>query len=253
MIIYYFIILIILLYLIYIVYIKVKYPFWSIQPVYHKYDTLYKWKKPHIIDKLPLLNKYCNFLAVKTSVFDELSNEDKQIIVNFINTHYLRTTNVNYIPTLESFNTQFSNHSLSSFISTYTQPKMLINYETQKYIDSKEILAVITSRPVYITINNTNIVANYIDYMCVHESYRKKGFAEEIIQTHNFNQCQKNKNVVISLFKHEDINSCIKPVVEYYTYAYLKVKVNKLHPSINIFLVTPQSFTLILHFIKENK
>lgn len=253
MIIYYLVGVIILLYIIRIIYIKIKYPFWSIQPVYHRYDISYKWRTPFVIDNLPLMNKYCNFMACKTAGFAELSSEDTQIIVNFLATHYLRTSNVNYIPTIESVNSQFSNHSFSPCITTLTQPKLLINYENQSYIDSKEILGVITSRPVYITINTSSFVANYIDYMCIHSDYRKSGFAEELIQTHNFNQYQNNTNILVSLFKHEDMTSCVKPVVEYSTYAYLKIKVNRLHPSVNIFLVTPQSFGVILHFIKKNK
>lgn len=255
MIIYYLLILTVISYLIFKIYIRIKYPFWSIQPVVHKYSLFSKINmNSYIIDnEPPKMNKYCNLLSIKTTTYDDTSLVDKQLMINFLNTNYLRSKNVNYIPSLESFNSQFSNHSMPSYLSVYKQPKLIINYENKKYINSDEIIGLITSRPVYVTIYNSKINVNYIDYMCIHELYRKKGIAEQLIQTHNFNQCANNKKINISLFKHEDMNTCIKPIVEYYTYAYKKIKVFKLTPHFKVALITPQSFDILYHFIKQNK
>jgi hypothetical protein len=255
MIIYYLFIFNIILYLLFKIYIKIKYPFWNIQPVINIYSLFYKFNRnSYIIDnEPPKMNKYCNLLSIKTTTHDETSLIDRQLMVNFLNTHYLRSENVNYIPSLESFNSQFSNHSFPSYLSVYRQPKLIINYESQKYINSDEIIGLITSRPIYVTINGSKLTVNYIDYMCIHESYRKKGIAEQLIQTHNFNQCNNNKKINISLFKHEDMNTFIRPIVEYYTYAYKKTKVYKLNAQYKVVLITPQSFDILFHFIKQNK
>ena len=43
-------------------YIKIKYRFWTLQPVYHVYDFHYFFYRYGVIMKeLPEKNKYCNF------------------------------------------------------------------------------------------------------------------------------------------------------------------------------------------------
>jgi len=55
------IVVIILLYIILFAYIKIKFNFWSIQPVIQYYNILHWFMSDTVIRKeLPLLNKYCN-------------------------------------------------------------------------------------------------------------------------------------------------------------------------------------------------
>ena len=70
--IHYIILSIVIIFLFIRLYIKIKYKFWSIQPVFHYYNLLY-WIKPvGLIDKnLPTINKYCNFVNVNSTKFEE--------------------------------------------------------------------------------------------------------------------------------------------------------------------------------------
>ena len=53
------IVFIISIYVIFIMYIKIKYPFWSKQPVFHYHNIKYWINPPGIIEhKLPKINKF---------------------------------------------------------------------------------------------------------------------------------------------------------------------------------------------------
>jgi hypothetical protein len=54
-------------------YIKIKYRFWTLQPVYHVYDFHYFFYRYGIImNELPEKNKYCNFYQIKTLEFSKV-------------------------------------------------------------------------------------------------------------------------------------------------------------------------------------
>ena len=59
-----------------------------------------------------------------------------------------------------------------------------------------------TGRPLHVVINNgmndAKFDVYYIDYLCVDKSYRKKGIAPEVIQTHYYNQSHINKNITVN-------------------------------------------------------
>ena len=72
----YLIVSLIILYLVARAFIKIKFHFWSIQPVFHIYD-LYYWIKPNQIVEpaLPDINKYVNLIDIKTKKVEEKSIE----------------------------------------------------------------------------------------------------------------------------------------------------------------------------------
>ena len=74
--------LIILLIVVYM-YIKLKYPFWSSQPVFHMYDFYYWFFSPGYINKdLPEKNKFTNFYS--NFCITEGKNQYKLLISNQI-------------------------------------------------------------------------------------------------------------------------------------------------------------------------
>lgn len=249
---YYPIILLISVYIITIIYTKVKYPFWSFQPVFHYYNILYWFKPPGVINyDLPEYNKFCNFTDVKTFKHSDLPNVDNQLIVNFLRTHFLRTHTSNYLPTENSFNSCFLNHKYDSYISMYYEPKMLFDYSNGSTVTNKEIIGLITSRPLYVTLYNIDFGAYYIDYLCVNPLYRKKNIAPQLIQTHEWNQRRFNKDIYISLFKREGELNGMVPLTFYKTCMFKKLSILKLtEPTCSIVLITPQTLFKIIDFIK---
>ena len=248
------IILIILLLLITLLYVKIKYNFWSKQPVFHYYDLLY-WLKPSgiINDEPPLTNKFCNFKNINNFEHSKLTQLNKQYIVNFLRTNYLRNKYANYLPTENSFNSYFENNVFNSYVSIYSEDKILIDYSNQNEINTKEIIAVITGRPLYVTLNEKSFPVYYVDNLCVHPLYRNKNIAPQMIQTHEWFQRQNNKKIKISLFKREGQLTGIVPLTVYNTNAYRKLTVYRLHdPKLSVVLITKSTLHLLMEFIKDN-
>lgn len=253
--IYYFFILILTSYIVLFSYVKIKYHFWNIQPVFHYYNILYWITSNRIInEELPIVNKYCNMREIKTYNFNELTSIDKQYILNFLKNFFLRTKNVNYLPSITTFESNFENNVYPSFISIYSNDTCLFDYKKSNKIDFKEIISVMTTRPLYISLYNKDFPLYYVDYLCVHNLYRKKGIAPQIIQTHELNQRHNNKKIKVSLFKREgDINGIV-PLVFYYTYGYNKINIFKINDaSISVVKVTKSSIYNFLEFFKLHK
>lgn len=253
--IYYFLILIVMLYISLFLYIKIKYQFWNIQPVFHYYNILYWFLNNRIINnELPMINKYCNMREIQTQKYTDLTIVDKQYIVNFLKNYFLRTNSVNYLPSIKSFESYFENHIDPSFISTYSKDITLFDYHKNKHFNSKELISVMTTRPLYISLYNINFPIYYVDHLCVHNLHRKNGIAPQIIQTHEFNQRHNNKKIKVSLFKREGEINGIVPLVFYHTYGYNKISVYKINDnSISVIQVNRSSINKFLDFFKTHK
>ena len=73
------------------IYIKLKFGFWSIQPVFHIYDFQYfLFPKGIIMHSLPEKNKYTNFKNIETILFSKISTLQKTKFIQFIKINYLR-------------------------------------------------------------------------------------------------------------------------------------------------------------------
>ena len=69
--------------------------------------------------------------------------------------------------------------------------------------------------------NKNTFKAFYVDNLCVHKDMRNKGIAPKIIQTHEYIQRHKNKNICVSLFKREGNLTGIVPLTIYTTYQFI--------------------------------
>ena len=123
------------------------------------------------------------------------------------------------------------------------------------------VIGAMTTRPVYVSINNgdseAKFSAYYVDYLCVDKSHRKKGIAPQLIQTHHYNQRRLNKNTVVSIFKREEELTGIVPLCVYSTYGF-KVdtwtKPTDLSPVYKLVEINAQNFHLLFSFmITHNK
>jgi GNAT superfamily N-acetyltransferase len=246
-------------------YIRVKFGFWALQPVFHVYNLTYFIWPPGIINYvLPETNKFTNFKNIETIIYSELSDLKINKFVNFVKIHYLQNKENTYSPKKKNIIPYFNSHNSKSFFSFYTEDILLNDLKKGTIIEDKKIIGIITGRPVHITINsknNTNNINNgkfdayYVDYLCVDKSYRKKGIAQQIIQTHHYNQSHINKNVVVSLFKREDELTGIVPLCVYSTYGFHVKKWTKpinLHSMYTILEISEQNFYFLLDFIKIN-
>lgn len=261
----------IIIYLFFLAYIKVKYGFWSFQPVFHVYDFKYMIWPPGIINHhLPSHdNKFLNFRNINTTVFQELSDIKVNKFIQFIQLHYLQNKDNIYKPVLQTVAPYFKTYDAFSFCTFYNDKELLIDLKKGTTIETDIIKGVITSRPIHVFIhgvnnsgdsvtagNGTEFYAYYIDYLCVDKAHRKKGIAQQLIQTHQYNQSHLNKNIVVSLFKREDELTAIVPLCVYSTYGFPVLKWEKprpMHPQYKCVQITAQTFHLLRDFLISNR
>jgi GNAT superfamily N-acetyltransferase len=214
---------------------------------------------PGVINhSLPNKNKYTNFKNIKTILYNTLTEIELNRIVNFIKLNYLQNKDNIFSPKLINISPYFNGHNSSSFISLYTEQNDMLDLNKKTIIEDTKIIGIITARPIHIFINNGDTNANfdayYIDYLCVDKSYRKKGIAPQIIQTHHYNQSHLNKNINVSLFKREDELTGIIPLTVYSTYGFSVNKWTKpleLHAMYKIVEINSQNLHLLFDFINN--
>lgn len=214
---------------------------------------------PGIInDKLPLKNKYTNFKNITTLQFEEISQIKMNKFVNFIRNNYLQNGDNTFRPSTKTIISQFASHNSSSYFSFYTENIKLNFKNSNDIIEDAKILGVLTSRPLNVIINSSQTVKfelYYADYLCVDVKHRKKGIAPQLIQTHEYNQRNLNKNIKVSLFKREDHLTGIMPLCVYKTYGFHIFKWNKplpLHSKYSMININKENLYKVIDFIKIN-
>ena len=237
-------------------YIKYKYGFWVSQPVFHVYDLGYMIRPPGIINhELPVKNKYTNFKDIVTIAYDDVSTIQFEKLVNFVKHNYLQNKDNVFAPSKQNIAPYFSGLNATSFVSFYSEPTILYDSKKGTTIDETKIIGIMTSRPIHISISENKFDAYYVDYLCVDKSYRKKGIAPQIIQTHHYNQSHANPSICVSLFKREDQLTGIVPLCVYTTYGYSVdtwTKPASLPPMYTVLEINAQNYRVLLDFIKDN-
>jgi len=254
----YFIGCIILFIILFFIYIRIKYRFWAIQPVFHFYDLYYWFVNVGIIrHELPQKNRYTNFKNVNTLVFEDVSKSLLKQFVILIQLNYLRNKDNIFYPKIDNIIPYFNSHNYKSFWSFYFIPEILIDNKTNTTIEEQKLVAVITSRPLHVKmigIKDGNFDIYYVDYLCVNKNYRNKNIAPQIIQTHEYNQSHKNKDICVSLFKREEELTAIIPLTTYSTYCFSMKKWNQplnLSPKITLLTGDKQNMYYFYNFVNE--
>lgn len=227
-------------------FIKIKFQFWSKQPVFQLYNLWYWINPPGIIQhSLPKKNKYINFKDIEFLEFSKVSLPTLNLFIKLIQNHYLPEKKNIYFPEKNNIIPYFTNHIQTPYIS-------LIYDNTL----SKNLIGSITSRPLTVFLNNNKFISYYIDYLCVEKSNRKKGIAPQLIQTHEYNQRHQNKTILTCLFKREGNLTMIVPLVVYYVYAF-KIKEWKfnfsLPSTITLIKITKENIRILISFLSKIK
>ncbi len=234
--------------------IKIKYKFWSIQPVFHFYNLKYWFFPPGIIEKDdPNTNKYTNLKDIEFIDYQKLSSEEKNQFVNFIQKYFLNTKQIKYKPKKNHILPYFEN-TKNSYFSLFNDKDYIIDNNNQ-IKTTKKLIAVMTSRLLNVSLNNNEFTTYYVDYLCVHDEHRGKGIAQQIIQTHDYYQ-RINTIIPTSLFKREGQLNAIVPIVVYRTYGF-NIEYwnynNKIHSSIQLIEFNKTNINLLSNFIKSKK
>lgn len=237
--------------------IKIKYRFWSCQPVFHFYDFQYWFKNVGIINiELPQKNKFTNFENIKTITTSKITEIEWKKILLFIQMNYLKDKENIFFPKLKNIIPYFAGHKYDSYCSFYLMDDPLYNAKTGQIIENKKIIGTMTSRPLQCFLNDEHFYLYYVDYLCVNKQHRKKNIAPQIIQTHEYNQSHSNKSISISLFKREEELTGIIPLTHYNTYCYnisdfMYIDDVKLDPDIKLLSGDVQNIYYFYNLLKE--
>ncbi len=254
------IILIVVILVTFRLYIKIYHSFWSIQPVQHLYDIHYRFYKPTYINKmLPEANKYVNKINIRSENFLSIKNIDLEKFTNFLKCHYLQNKYSSYTPILNHVVTPFKNCSHPSYLLTYKTSKYIFG-KNQEYICDNKLLGIISARQININLSGLSgsfgsslLPVYYVDNLCVHKDYRKKGIAQELIQTLYYDTRRANRKIMIYLFKREGDITAIVPLVKYNTIFYnIPKSIYQPIKNINIVKVNPSNIDIFYRFISEN-
>lgn len=246
------------------------FPFWNIQPVYHSYDfwrTLYS--NPFLIYKRfstkLLINKFCDLKNIETIPFVDVSENDKNQIINLLQCFYLESENGLFVFNRENLETYLGGHIYSSYIS--------LLYD-RTFDKDKEPVACITSRSgeLYISLNEMSrdeseienrsvkhmkIPVYYIDLQCMKRDTsptNKTKIMRTLFQTHIYKQqfiediegsriINKNPPIIVSIFRKErELLSGIVPLSRFKTSYYNMSNINRLQSYMNPF---PSHFILV--------
>ena len=252
----------IILLIITILYFRYKNQFWRIQPVFHIFDLSYYFCKPYVIlEELPKTNKFCNFQNIETKT--KLTSDDTVQFTKIIQDYFIQNKYLpdnKFLPKSENILPYFSpvDQKNPNFFSFYKESHMTNDLTTGKVTESSKIIAVMTSRPITVSLNSNiePLIVYYVDYLCVDPNYRKKGIAPQMIQTHEFKQRHENHNIKISLFKREGTLTGIVPLTVYKTSSFDMQKWLEpalLLPIVSLLECTKTNFHFILDYLKEHQ
>jgi len=210
---------------------KLKYPFWSRQPVFHFHNLRYWLFPPGIIQHgKPEKDKFYDAKIYFDTVF-QTPTEKKALFAHFIKANYSPHKTEKYMPPQDGVLNYFKAHNNKSYLSMM--------------YDNNKLIASMTTRPLDCYIDDKKLPLYYVDFLCVHRKYRKKGNAPKIIYSHYVNSRYKHDNTVF-LFKREGANTAIVPLTAYNNYYFDTFYWDKIvkfdQPNIRTILITKQSF-----------
>lgn len=248
--------------ILYFAYIKIRYPFWNIQPVYHTYNW---WRRsPTIVYRhRPVQTKFMDLINIYTETYLDKSEDNREKMLNLIQSCYNSSNNSVYYIKSVDINAYFAGQYNPSIISIYNEPQ----YTKQTDTVQTPILVpygVITSRALKFYIReslNENIYIDYniyfIDFIGVHrEKTEQIKIRRKLLQTHEYNQRTKNPTIAISLIKKDkELFDGIVPLVKYDTFVYklIDFKLPKISLKYSILQLTEQNINDYNDFFYNNQ
>jgi hypothetical protein len=237
-------------------FIKIKFRFWSTQPVFHIYNVKH-WIAPCGIVQhdSPPITKYYDY-QIYNDIYTNIPAEKKALMVSLIRRFFLYKRDVKYTPSTSDIFDYFESQNDNSYISLCFEYLCEYNKTTNTYKNPKKLVGCMSSRTLECKIHDQTIKTSYVDFLCVHKNYRKKGYAPKIIYTH-YKKSRDAGAHPIFLFKREGNINFIVPLTVYYAYAFSskiwnRVNVN-LPSNVTCVLVTAVNIELLFHFFREIK
>lgn len=221
--------------------IKLKYKFWSSQPVFHTYNLSYWLYPPGILEHdMPKKTKFYDESIICKN-YNNLSKFQLTVLYAFLQMHYSYLKNTTITINKNKFMNLFSNDSIISL---------------QYSIFPKKLLGVMTSRQLECIINNQKLVISYLDHLCIHDKYKKRGLGGKQIYTH-YLKSRKMDNNEVFIYKNNN-RPCINvPLTIFNSYIVSSAPWERLNMqlpnTISTHIIGKHNSELLIHFMQEIK
>jgi len=213
-------------------YIKIRYPFWNLQPVFHSYDFWrYLYGTPFILQLYyPIKTKFYDPIQIQTHSYLDMSSSKKAQFVDLLQCHYIPSDKLQFTMTNEHIDSYFKGQEFPPFISFYNEKNYEIDPTTKNMtIICQEIpIGAMTSRSMNFYYINDKQNSEYVkmpiyywDFICIHRDHKQNKIVRNLIQTHEHNQRMREPSVQVSMFKKE-IELCdgVMPLLKFDTYTF---------------------------------
>ena len=237
----YFFIVFVLTTLLLFAYIRLRYPFWSMQPVFHPYDFWRSWtRNPSIIwSGYPMRTKYVDTTKVITLPYSDLVQEQKTQLVDLLQCFSIDSERVICTMNAPMIEAYLTGHNHPAYVSFFVKDHYDVSGQIlspESIIAKRRPVSSMTSRPIRFFITqstngskSTTIPSSivewtvyYWDHICSHREHRKNQETRYTIQTHEYVQRSKNPDIPVSLFKKEEqLSEGIVPLTQYNIYTFL--------------------------------
>jgi len=247
-------------------YVKIKYPFWNIQPCFHPYDFWrYYSRTPFVIQKSHApITKFTKLENVRTVMYHDVLEEDKMKCIDLLQCYYIPSENILFqITAVAMQSIMAGTNEGSSLLSFYYDKKYVVdvsNSETSLSVIHTPI-GCLLSKPVCLYYTTSSSGQTYEknpaylwDFICIHREHQKSKISRNLIQTHDYYQRIKTPDIPISLFKKEtELSVGIVPLTKFHTYTYhLKnVTMPKLPRHYSIVRAHKENTDMMLEFLQN--
>lgn len=235
----YFIYIITIWVLISFVYIKLRYRFWSSQPVFHTYNLHYWFFPPGILQHtIPEITKFFDY-AITYKKLNSLDAKERNLVLSFIKMNYHYDKKFKY------------DLKKSDIIDIFPgDSNITLHYN----LIPKRLISCLTSRTLECSTELAKFNVLYFDLLCVHRNYRGRGFGAKQIYTH-YLKSRKATDTAVFLYKSFGPCNIRVPITIFNTYTVLASSWNKpnlnLPRNISTHLIHSMNCELLIHFTKE--
>jgi hypothetical protein len=242
--------------------IKIKFSFWTKQPVFHYYNLLYWIYPPGLITDFFSTNKYVNFTNITIYSIDNIPQLELKKYYYFIRAYYHNFKTAKYLPSKKYIISPLEANNYPSHILLYKEPKLLIENNkafSKDFISEDTIIGGLSVRILKITVDSKTHSIFYVDNLCIHPEKRKQGISQQLIQTLQQYLQKTYKDIHFYLFKREGSLNIMVPLVLFETHQfkciqdkYFLFEPTRFHSTANnIILITSSTLHLLNEFIER--
>lgn len=243
-------------------YIKLRYPFWNVQPAFHVYDFWRFWTRTpfYIQNGVLIKTKFYDGKSVETIPYIETTDYQRAIVVDLLQCHYIDSDRVINSIDASGLHAIMTGHSNSSYISFYNDT----TYDIFSGLDQsgnggikpvKFLIGCMLTRPAkffiwdsFSKMHEFNVY--HWDYICTHRDHKQ--ISRKLIQTSEYNCRIKTPDILASVFKKEEsLCEGIVPFVQFKTFTfYLRnVKIPRLPPNFTLVRIYKENMGILSDFM----